>query len=190
MSSAKVIITIHNLRFQGIYGEKDIKYWSGLPEYLFNHDVLLQDHGNANLFKGGLAYSDMITTVSNTYAAEIQTPFFGENLDGHLRYHSGKLRGIVNGIDCDLWDSSTDDLLKLGFTVINEIPGLFLIMKHPSASTCLLLSSSDEYKCGQLVKDHAQKFNGRGGGRPDNARAIFPSTSDMDAFIREISSQN
>lgn len=77
---------------------------------------------------------------------------------------------------------STDDLLKLGFTVINEIPGLFLIMKHPSASTCLLLSSSDEYKCGQLVKEYAQRFNGRGGGRPDNARAIFTSLSDMQAF--------
>ena len=81
---------------------------------------------------------------------------------------------------------STDDLLKLGFTVINGIPDLFLVLKHPSANTCLLLSSSDEYKCGQLVKENAPKFNGRGGGRPDNARAMFSSLSDMQAFTEAV----
>ena len=78
---------------------------------------------------------------------------------------------------------SADDLLKLGFSIINEIPGLFLIMKHSETHTCLLLSSSDEHKCGQLVKDFAQQFNGRGGGRPDNARALFTSHKDMQAFV-------
>ncbi len=108
IASAKTMLTIHNLRFQGIYNIETIKYWSGLPDSVFNPDVLVQDYVDANMFKGGLAYADMITTVSNTYAGEIQTPFFGEKLDAHLRYHSRKLRGIVNGIDCDLWDPSTD----------------------------------------------------------------------------------
>lgn len=81
---------------------------------------------------------------------------------------------------------SADDLLKLGFSVINEIPGLFLIMKSPATNTCLLLSSSDEYKCGQLVKEYAPKHGGRGGGRPDNARALFTSREDMLAFIDEV----
>ena len=82
---------------------------------------------------------------------------------------------------------SADDLLKLGFSVINEIPGLFLIMRQPESHTCLLLSSSEERRCGAIVKDNVKKFSGKGGGRDDNARAIFPSTSDMDAFIAEVS---
>ena len=67
---------------------------------------------------------------------------------------------------------------------------LFLIMRQPESHTCLLLSSSEERKCGAIVKAAAKGFNGKGGGRDDNARAIFPSTSDMDAFIGEICSQN
>ena len=81
-----------------------------------------------------------------------------------------------------------DDLLKLGFSVINEVPGLFLILRHPESHTCLLLSSAEERKCGAIVKENVRNFGGKGGGRDDNARAIFPSTSDMDAFIKEIRS--
>ena len=111
LANSRSIITIHNLRFQGIYNIDTIQYWSGLPDYVFNKDHLKQAYQDANMFKGGLAYADMITTVSRTYAGEIQTPFFGENLDAHLRYHSGKLRGIVNGIDVDTWDPATDPML-------------------------------------------------------------------------------
>ena len=85
---------------------------------------------------------------------------------------------------------NADDLLKLGFSVINEVPGLFLIMRQPESHTCLLLSSSEERKCGAIVKEKVKGFNGKGGGRDDNARAIFPTTADMDAFIGEITSQN
>ena len=112
---AKVMITIHNLRFQGVYNIPTIKYWSGLDDWLFNIDVLKQNYVDANMFKGGLAFADMITTVSGTYAGEIQTPFFGEGLDAHLRHHSYKLRGIVNGIDCDIWNSKTDSLLAANY---------------------------------------------------------------------------
>lgn len=85
---------------------------------------------------------------------------------------------------------SADDLLKLGFSVINDMQGIFLIMVHRESHTCLLLSSSAEYRCGEIVKRNARSFNGKGGGRDDNARAIFPSQTDMESFIREISSQN
>ena len=114
---SKVMITIHNLRFQGIYDIKTIQYWSGLPDYVFNKDALKQGYNDANMFKGGLTYANMITTVSGTYAGEIQTPFFGENLDAHLRYHSGKLRGIINGIDYGMWDSANDSLLAAPYDI-------------------------------------------------------------------------
>ena len=108
---AKSMITIHNLRFQGIHNIPTIQYWSGLPGYVFDHTLLKQGYESANMFKGGLAFANSITTVSSTYAGEIQTEFFGEGLDSHLRFHSGKLCGIVNGIDVDIWNSKTDSLL-------------------------------------------------------------------------------
>ncbi len=115
VAAARVVLTIHNLRFQGVYNIPTVRYWSGLPDYLFDYAVLKQGVDDANMLKGGLAYADRITTVSNTYAGEIQTPFYGESLDAHLRYHSGKLCGIVNGIDTELWDSRTDVLLKVNY---------------------------------------------------------------------------
>lgn len=81
---------------------------------------------------------------------------------------------------------SVDDLLKLGFSVIHQIPGLLLVMKHPASKTCLLLSSDGQTKCGDIVKQHAAAFGGRGGGRPDNARAVFQTKADMDAFVKEV----
>ena len=79
-----------------------------------------------------------------------------------------------------------DDLLKMGFDVIHEVEGLLLFMICPAAGTCILLSSREDANCGALVKEHATKFGGKGGGRPDNARAMFSSEADMDAFISGI----
>ena len=121
IASARTMLTIHNLRFQGIYNIPTIKYWTGLPDYVFNIDVLKQGDDDANMFKGGLAYTDMITTVSNTYAGEIQTAFYGENLDAHLRYHSWKLRGIVNGIDVEMWNPKTDSRLFAQYDTADAI---------------------------------------------------------------------
>lgn len=117
ISSAKTILTIHNLRFQGIYNIDTIQYWSGLPDYVFNKDALKVGYQDANMLKGGLTYSNIITTVSHTYADEIQTEYYGENLDAHLRYHSGKLRGIVNGIDYDIWNTATDSRLYENYDI-------------------------------------------------------------------------
>ena len=121
VANAKTVFTIHNLRFQGIYDIKTIKYWTNLPDALFDYAVLKQGNDDANMLKGGLSYASMITTVSNTYAWEIQTEFFGEKLDAHLRYHSGKLRGIVNGIDVDIWNPKTDPLLPANYDVNDAI---------------------------------------------------------------------
>lgn len=121
LTSAKTILTIHNLRFQGIYNIPTIRYWTGLPDYVFNKDALKTGYEDANMLKGGLTYANIITTVSNTYAGEIQNTYYGENLDAHLRYHSNKLRGIVNGIDYDIWNPFTDDRLYANYDLTNVL---------------------------------------------------------------------
>lgn len=118
---AKSVITIHNLRFQGIYNIPTIQCWSGLPDEVFGMGALQQDYVNANMLKGGLAYADRITTVSGTYAWEIQTSEYGETLENHLRYHSGKLRGIVNGIDYGMWNPETDPALAVNYGLGNVL---------------------------------------------------------------------
>ena len=109
------VLTIHNLKFQGIYDRKMIQYWSGLPDYVFNKDCMIQNWLDANMLKGGITYSNKVTTVSNTYAWEIQTEEYGEGLAEHLRYHNNKILGIVNGIDTDIWNPATDKLLAADY---------------------------------------------------------------------------
>ena len=118
---ARSILTIHNLRFQGIYNIPTIKYWSGLPNEVFQMGALKDGYQDANMLKGGIAYADRVTTVSGTYAGEIQTAEYGEHLEGHLRYHSGKLRGIVNGIDYDMWNPATDPALAENYELGNVL---------------------------------------------------------------------
>lgn len=73
------------------------------------------------MLKGGITYSNVVTTVSNTYAGEIQTEEYGEGLEEHLRYHHNKLVGIVNGIDTDIWNPATDKLLVMPYDSTNVI---------------------------------------------------------------------
>lgn len=128
---AKSILTIHNLRFQGIYNIPTLQYWSGLPDEVFRMGAMQQNWVDANMLKGGLAYADRITTVSGTYAWEIQTKEYGEGLEDHLRYHSGKLRGIVNGIDYGMWNPETDPALA-------EHYGLGNVLDHKMANKLAL----------------------------------------------------
>ena len=118
---AIAVLTIHNLRFQGIYDRKTIQYWSGLPDYVFNKDCMIQNWLDANMLKGGITYSNKVTTVSNTYAWEIQTEEYGEGLEEHLRYHQNKILGIVNGIDTDIWNPATDKLLAANYDAESAI---------------------------------------------------------------------
>lgn len=118
---AKTVLTIHNLRFQVIYNIPTLKYWTGLPSEVFEMGALKQGYEDANMLKGGLAYADRITTVSGTYAWEIQTPEYGEQLEEHLRYHSYKLRGIVNGIDYGMWNPATDPALAVNYDITNVL---------------------------------------------------------------------
>lgn len=121
VSSAKAVFTIHNLRFQGIFNIDTFRYWTNLSYEVLSNDAIRSGRDDVNMLKAGISYSDAVTTVSETYAGEIQTAQYGEQLDGHLRYYSYKLRGIVNGIDCDIWNPATDKLLPYNYDVSNAI---------------------------------------------------------------------
>ncbi len=106
----KSVITIHNLKFQGVWDVKTIQRFSGLPDYYFAPDKL-EAYKDGNMLKGGIVFADAITTVSQTYAEEIKMPFYGEGLDGLMRARAGSLRGIVNGIDYDDFNPATDKFI-------------------------------------------------------------------------------
>ena len=103
----KTVFTIHNLAYQGIYSADTVADFFSLSAEYFTNDKL-EFHGCANLLKGGIVYSDYVTTVSPTYAEEIKTPLGGERLDGLLFARSNSLRGIINGIDYSVYNPSTD----------------------------------------------------------------------------------
>jgi starch synthase len=103
------LLTIHNLAFQGNF-ERQWLARLGLPQELFSMDKL-EFHGRLSFLKGGLVHADAITTVSPTYAREIQSEEFGCGLDGLLRERRAALTGIVNGIDTEVWDPSGDEYL-------------------------------------------------------------------------------
>ncbi|MDD5936494.1 MAG: glycogen synthase GlgA [Clostridiales bacterium] len=114
----KTIMTIHNLKFQGIYDKKTIMDTTGIPAMYFTPDKL-EAYGDANYLKGGIVYADYVTTVSNTYAEEIKMPFYGERLDGLMRARSNRLSGIVNGIDYSEYDPEHDPLIKYPYSSKN-----------------------------------------------------------------------
>lgn len=116
--STKTVMTIHNLKFQGVWDIKTFKFNTALPDYMFTPDKL-EFKKDANMLKGGLVYADYITTVSETYAEEIKYPFYGENLDGLLRARSASLRGIVNGIDYNIFNPETDDAIPAKYNSKN-----------------------------------------------------------------------
>ncbi|MCR5720470.1 MAG: glycogen synthase GlgA [Lachnospiraceae bacterium] len=113
----KSVITIHNLKFQGKWDVKTVQSVTGLPNYFFTPDKL-EFNKDANLLKGGIVYADAITTVSETYAREIRTPFYGEGLDGLLNARANSLRGIVNGIDYTAFEPSTDKNIEYNYNPI------------------------------------------------------------------------
>lgn len=106
----KTVITIHNLQYQGMTAIDRLKDLSGLPNEVFTADKL-ECYGGANMLKGGLTYADEITTVSDSYAQEVQMPYYGEKLDGLLRARKDNLTGIVNGIDYGIYNPMTDPMI-------------------------------------------------------------------------------
>lgn len=111
----RTVFTIHNLKYQGIFGLETFR-WTGLPmHYAGDYDLKLYD--TINFMKGGIIHANAVTTVSQTYAQEIQYPFFGEGLDSIIRAYSYKLHGIVNGIDYDVWNPATDEYIEHNYDI-------------------------------------------------------------------------
>jgi starch synthase len=114
LSHTASVLTIHNLEHQG-YCDKSILPWVGLPMSLFRADGL-ESMGAVNMLKGGIYHATKITTVSPTYAQEIQTMEGGAGLDHVLRFRSADLIGVLNGIDMDVWNPATDPFLEENYS--------------------------------------------------------------------------
>jgi starch synthase len=108
------VFTVHNLAYQGLFPYETLAAL-GLPAGLWSHDAL-EFHGQLSFIKGGIAFADAVTTVSPTYAREIQTPEFGHGLDGLLRHHAARLSGILNGIDPGTWNPARDPNLAVRYS--------------------------------------------------------------------------
>lgn len=107
------VFTIHNLAYQGIFPRETFRSLA-LPDSLWHMDRL-EFYGQMSFIKGGLVFSDRITTVSPGYAREIQTPEFGNGLDGVLRHRQERLTGILNGIDTRVWNPEEDPELAFRY---------------------------------------------------------------------------
>ncbi|MBZ9636672.1 glycogen synthase GlgA [Clostridium sp. FP1] len=113
-SEIKSVFTIHNLKYQGVFPKEILDELLNLDEGYFSDDAL-KFYDAISFMKGGIVFADAVTTVSETYAGEIQTPFYGEGLDGLLRSKSEKLYGIVNGIDYELYNPKVDKKIFYNF---------------------------------------------------------------------------
>ena len=112
----KTVYTIHNLQYQGIFNKEILGNIFDLSYDHFNNGDI-EFYGNVNFMKAGIVFADEVTTVSKTYAKEIQTEFYGEGLDGLLKANAYKLEGILNGIDNDLNNPATDNAIFVNFDV-------------------------------------------------------------------------
>jgi starch synthase len=118
VSRVKTVLTLHNAGYQGIFPGSEFPK-TGLAPSIFTPETL-EFYGSLNLLKGGIVFSDYVTTVSPTYAKEILTPKGGFGLDGVLQNRRAQFEGILNGIDVDLWNPGTDPYLPASYTASNR----------------------------------------------------------------------
>ncbi len=115
-ANMRTIYTIHNLQYQGIFGIREVQDILGLGDSLWTDDKL-ECFGCANFMKAALVYTDMITTVSPSYAEEIQTAYYGERLDGLLRARKHQLYGVLNGLDIVDYNPAEDNWIAAKYSV-------------------------------------------------------------------------
>ena len=131
LGKARRVFTIHNLAYQGLFSKYEMEAL-GIPWDFFNPNGV-EFWDQLSFMKAGLSSADLLTTVSPTYAKEIQTPQFGAGLDGYLRMRSDRLHGILNGVDTREWNPATDVFLPKQFTS-KELAGRALSRKELIAS--------------------------------------------------------
>jgi starch synthase len=117
MGQCGSVFTIHNLQHHG-YASRSILNFSGIPDHVFRTDGV-EAFGQVNMMKAGLYFASKLTTVSETYSREIQTPEFGFGLDPVLKFRAGDLIGIRNGIDGNVWSPETDPFLPANYSARN-----------------------------------------------------------------------
>lgn len=156
----RTVFTIHNLQFQGIFPKGTLSDLLGLQENSF-HPEHLEFFGNINFMKGALVAADKITTVSPTYLQEIQTPTYGEKLDGLLRSRKEDLVGILNGIDEDFYQPKQDPLIDQNYDeqsfakkAVNKqaIQRLFHLPERGNTPLLVMISRLTKQKGLDLVK--------------------------------------
>ena len=116
----KTVMTIHNLKFQGIYDKKTIADVCELEDSYFTPDKL-EFYKDASFLKGGLVYADYITTVSKTYSREIMSDYYGENLNGLLSARADRVTGIINGINYEEWNPGADGFIENNYNLRNFV---------------------------------------------------------------------
>ncbi len=126
-SSIKTVLTIHNLAYQGMFRQEEMKL-TGLDMSLFNWKNL-EHWGEVNFLKGGIVFADILTTVSKKYAEEIRTVEFGCGLEDTIKEYENKLYGIINGVDYSEWSPEIDNLIPHKYSV-DDISGKALCKKH------------------------------------------------------------
>ena len=122
LGRAKSVFTIHNIEYQGRYGDQVLEDVIGLDKSYFNEGMLAY-HDDVNLMKGAIMASNFVTTVSPTYANELKIPFYAHGMDGVINQQSGKVQGILNGIDMDLYNPATNPGLASNFTADDPVEG-------------------------------------------------------------------
>jgi len=122
LNNTKTLYTIHNLKYQGLFHKKLLADILGVGDEYFTHDKL-EYNGSVNALKAGVVYTDLISTVSPSYANEIQQPYFGEGLDGLLRARKEQLFGVLNGIDYNVYNPKSDDMIYVNYDKSNWIKG-------------------------------------------------------------------
>lgn len=160
------VFTIHNLRFQGIFEPQILENVFGTGYNTYTHDGL-KWHDRVNFMKGAINFSDIVTTVSPTYAREILTPEFGEGLEGALLYNQWKIRGIINGIDYDVNNPETDQLIPHHFSK-QDLAGKYAnklalqekvgLPQNPNVPVIGLVSRLTDQKGFQLVEERMEEL--------------------------------
>ncbi|MEE3456372.1 MAG: glycogen synthase, partial [Succiniclasticum sp.] len=126
----KNVYTIHNLKYQGVFGRNIVEDVLGLPLHLL-YNGNIENDGDVNFMKAGMCYADFITTVSPSYAEEITYPYFGEGLEDYVALCAGKISGILNGLDEQEYNPETDPYIPVRFDASN------VLVKKPLAKEAL-----------------------------------------------------